>query len=212
MFTGIIETIGTVTEISRRGSYRRLILRPVKRFSDLVLGESIAVDGCCLTVAAIDQDKFTVEASRESVGRTIIENYRVGSRVNLERALRLESRLGGHIISGHVDCVGVIEKIKREGDNLELFVGFPERFAELAVNKGSIAINGISLTINGIEGNNLSVNLIPHTRNNTTVDELKKGDRVNLEFDMIGKYVASLLKKETKAGVVTLDRLKDSGW
>ncbi|SYZ73535.1 Riboflavin synthase [Candidatus Zixiibacteriota bacterium] len=211
MFTGLVETIGTVTEIGQRQNYRTIKIAPDKLFSDLSLGESIAIDGCCLTVIEFGKKEFAVEASPESVSRTIVPDYRGGSRVNLERALLPTGRLGGHFVTGHIDGIGTVSAIKKSGEAFELRVECPSGDRRYIVPKGSIAINGISLTINDINENKLTVNLIPHTRTMTTAGNFKVGDRVNLEFDIIGKYIARFLSQENRNNL-TIDKLMDSGW
>jgi riboflavin synthase len=211
MFTGIIETVGTVNKMSSRGNYRLLTVRPGKPFRNIIRGESIAVDGCCLTVTDFGKDDFKVEASPETVKRTIIDSYRAGARINLERALIATGRLGGHFVTGHIDTVGYAENVVRIGESIELTALFPEEFADLLVAKGSVAVNGISLTVNEISGGRFKVNVIPHTHRATTIENMKAGDRVNLEFDLIGKYVVRLLGEKNK-GSLTIDKLIESGW
>jgi riboflavin synthase len=211
MFTGIVETIGTITEIGQKQNYKALSIMPVIPFMGLSLGESIAVDGCCLTVINLNEKTFIVEASPESIRHTVIGDYKVGTKANLERALQPTSRLGGHFVTGHIDCVGVIDKVKRHGDILEIYMQYSSEYDDYIIPKGSIAVSGISLTVNRVEGNIFSVNLIPHTRNITTIDMLKTGDKVNLEFDIIGKYIAKMLKKEEK-DKLTIEKLINSGW
>jgi riboflavin synthase len=211
MFTGIIETIGTIAELSTTGKYRSLLIVPQKRLDDLTLGDSVAVDGCCLTVVSIGKDNFAVEASPESINLTIIGDYCTGASVNLERALLPSSRLGGHFVTGHIDAVGKIAKINVSRNILEMIIEYPEEYRDLIVKKGSVAINGVSLTVNEIERNQFSVNIIPHTRTATTIDMQKTGDKVNLEFDIIGKYIIRM-KTNEREGKLTLDKLIESGW
>ncbi len=211
MFTGIIETCGVIARIDSRGDYKELRISPESELSDLIIGESIAVDGCCLTMTQKSKDYFAVEVSPESLKLTIIGDYRIGTKVNLERSLLPTTRMGGHFVTGHIDTVGRAEKISKEGNILELTVKYSAAFAELLVTKGSVAINGISLTVNRVEGDSFKVNLIPHTRKVTTLDLLKTGDKVNLEFDLMGKYVVQLLKKNNRDSL-TLDKLIQSGW
>ncbi len=211
MFTGIIETIGMVKKIKARGGYKILTISPAGPLEDLIGGESISVDGCCLTLTEFDKSSFTVEASRETTRLTILKYYKTGSNVNLERALQPSGRLGGHFVTGHVDCRGEIIDVKETGDSIEMTLQFPESFADYVVDKGSIAINGISLTVNRIIGENFTVNLIPFTQAETTINRLKKHDEVNLEFDILGKYVAKFAKKDTKNNI-TINKLIESGW
>jgi riboflavin synthase len=211
MFTGIIETIGTIKKLGRKGNYNLLTIESDKPFDDIQLGESIAVDGCCLTVTAFDRKSFTVEASQETLATTIVGNYKTGMRVNLERALLASGRLGGHIVSGHIDCIANILNINVIGESLEVLVDYPDEFEMYLVPKGSVAINGVSLTVNRVNKKGFSVNLIPHTQRITSPDTWKKKNNVNLEFDILGKYVYRLQNIKPKAGL-TLDKLTKSGW
>lgn len=211
MFTGIIETTGTIAGIRPRGNYKLLTIRPQRRFENLVMGESIAVDGCCLTVTDIAGEGFTVEASQESIAATIVKHYGRKTVVNLERALRPNDRLGGHFVTGHVDCTGEIAALEKKGESLVVAVRFPESFSELIVSKGSVALNGISLTVNNIKGFVFDVNVIPYSLDQTTVGSFKKQAAVNLEFDLIGKYIARMgqLNKGQKS---IIDKLTAYGW
>ncbi len=211
MFTGIIETIGTVKKIKSRGNYKILAVTPDKSSEDMVLGESIAVDGCCLTLIEFGRDSFTVEASQETVRLTILKKYKTGDRVNLERALQLSDRLGGHFVNGHVDCTGNISGLENIGGSIEMTVQFPQSYSDFVIEKGSIAVNGISLTINRVEKDTFTVNLIPFTQGATTISRLKKHDDVNLEFDILGKYAAKFIKKDGKGNII-MSKLIESGW
>ena len=211
MFTGIIATVGSIENIRIRGNYKLLTIKPSRMFDKPEPGESIAVDGCCLTVTEFDKKTFTVEVSQESTRLTIINNYKNGTIVNLERALLPASRLGGHFVSGHVDCKGSIAGTKMIGDSLEISIRFPREFENFLVEKGSIALNGISLTVNVVKGDTFTVNLIPYSQEETTVNSFKAGDEVNLEFDILGKYIARFLNKDKKNNL-TIDKLIESGW
>jgi len=211
MFTGIIETVGQLRRIARRGEYLTLAIAPNKPLENVILGESIAVDGCCLTVTRFDRNGFDVEVSPESVRSTIIGGYQTGRLVNLELAMRADGRFGGHLVSGHIDCAGEIVRAAPKGNGLEIAVQFPEKYRDLVVEKGSIAIDGVSLTINRVNGNIFDVNIIPHTRRETTADRWKEGAMVNLEFDLVGKYILQRLNYQNPAGV-TLEKLAKSGW
>lgn len=210
MFTGIIEAVGTLQQITTRGNYRVLtIAAPFAK--DLADGESVACDGACLTVVAKRGDTFTVEASQETAARTILEEYRAGGKINLERAMRADSRLGGHMVAGHVDTVGAVDYLKPVGESLELAVKFDPQLDLYVIEKGSIAISGVSLTINAIAPGWFNVNLIPYTVGLTTLGSLSSGDKVNLEFDMIGKYIVKLSAGYQQRGL-TIDKLRESGW
>jgi len=211
MFTGIIETVGVIKQIRPRANYKLLTIAPERAFEKVVLGESIAVDGCCLTVTEFDETTFTVEASQETLAMTVVGKYAQDTKVNLERALLATSRLGGHFVSGHVDCIGRVTRATAIGDSVEYAVRYPEKFQRYLVAKGSVAIDGISLTVNKITGSEFTVNLIPHTQAETTSVGWKTGSEVNLEFDLLGKYMVRLLDIETK-GNLTLNKLIESGW
>jgi riboflavin synthase len=195
MFTGIIEEIGEVVEIKDAGDFRAIHVRGKSIFDDLKLGSSIAVNGVCLTVRSIATNVFTAEMSRETLDRTSLGNLGRSSIVNLERPMRAESRFGGHIVQGHVDGIGWIRKFDREGDAWNLKVEYPAAGARYIVEKGSIAVDGISLTVASLQGSSVfSVAIIPHTFENTNLKVTKPGDPVNLEFDVIAKYVETLIK------------------
>ena len=211
MFTGLIETIGLVSELKSRGNYFMMTVTSSIPGDQIEIGESIACDGACLTVTGKEKDRFTVEISQETATRVDMGRLRVGSRINLERAVRLGGRLGGHLVSGHVDTVGRVDYLRPVGQSLELAVAFDRQFDPLVIDKGSIAIDGVSLTINRCRSGWLSVNLIPHTAGETTLSQLKPGDVVNLEFDLIGKYVIKWQQLGASRGV-TEETLHESGW
>lgn len=193
MFTGLIQAIGVLQRIDRQGTDAKMVIRSLSPLTDLELGESIAVDGACLTVAAFQGSVFTADVSVETLSRTTLERKAAGSRLNLERALRLGDRLGGHLVSGHVDGIGVLTERTRDGRSWRLFFKVPAELSRYIVAKGSIAINGISLTVNGCGPDRFDVNIVPHTAGQTTIADLQIGDPVNLETDIIGKYVERFL-------------------
>lgn len=211
MFTGLIQSVGKLSALNTRGNYRILTVSSTLADKSIELGESIACDGACLTVVKSGRGSFVVEASQETAIRTILDHYRVGCRVNLERALRIGDHLGGHFVMGHVDDVGKVDYLRRIGESLELAVTFDPRHDPLVIGKGSIAISGVSLTINQVRSGWLTVNLIPHTAGETNLSALRAGERVNLEFDMIGKYILKA-QGQAASGSLTLDKLKESGW
>jgi len=211
MFTGLIETVGTIKELRARGDYRILSVACKFANDNPTPGESIACDGACLTVVSIDKELFEVEVSQETARRTILSSYTVGSRINLERALKVGGRLGGHFVSGHVDDTGVVDYVRPVGQSLELAVRFDPHFDKLVIDKGSIAINGVSLTVNACRSGWCGVNLIPFTIKETTLGLLQSGHRVNLEFDMIGKYVLKIQGNRTN-NALTREKLIESGW
>ncbi len=211
MFTGLIQTTGSIAVVGSRGNYRLLTIKPDIPFENTELGESVAIDGCCLTVTEFDRSFITVEASQESVSTTIIGKYNSGHKVNLERALMPTDRLGGHMVTGHIDCIGEIVNIRKIGGSTELSIKYPNEYASFLVSKGSVAVNGISLTVNELRENIFEVNIIPHTGQATTVQNFKRGDSVNLEFDIVGKYIARMMKIDSKEGL-TINKLIESGW
>jgi riboflavin synthase len=195
MFTGIIEEIGNVVEIKDATEFRTILVRGKSIFDDLRMGSSIAVNGVCLTVRSIDADTFSAEMSGETLERTTLGILAKGAIVNLERPMRADARLGGHIVQGHVDGIGQIRRFDREADAWNLEVEYPAREASYIVEKGSIAVDGISLTVASLLGSSaFSVAIIPHTFENTNLKEAKAGDPVNLEFDVLAKYVEHLIK------------------
>lgn len=211
MFTGLIETVGRIEELKARGNYTVMTISSALPSDQIVIGESISCDGACLTVVSKDKGRFVVEASQETAEKTTLKHLRVGGMINLERALQVGSRLGGHFVSGHIDCAGSVDYLKPIGDSLELAVKYEAAFDPYVIDKGSIAINGVSLTVNRTRSGWFSVNLIPHTAKETTLEKLKSGDRVNLEFDLIGKYIVKMNTAASKGGL-TVDTLLNSGW
>jgi riboflavin synthase len=193
MFTGLIEDVGEVTAL-HRGERTRLVVRTGRiPPAELVLGESVAVDGCCLTVVAVEAGGFVAEVSPESLARTTLGEARPGTRVNLERAMRLGDRLGGHLVLGHVDGVGRIERRARVGDFVELTVEAPPEVARWLLPKGSVALDGISLTVNEVRDRRFTLMVIPETQQRTGLVGKGEGARVNLEGDVLGKWVARLV-------------------
>ena len=201
MFTGLVQGVGRIVEKYPAGGGMVFCLEAGFELSDPVEGESIAVNGACLTARDIAGRRFLVDVSPESLSRTGLSGLEVGSRVNLERALRLSDRLGGHLVSGHVDALGRIEERRPAGDFTLFTFSLDPKLSRYVIEKGSITINGVSLTVNSCEGNRFSVSIIPHTLAVTTLGELKVGDRVNIEVDIIGKYVEKLLSEQSVASV-----------
>src|SRR5262245_16891549 len=192
MFTGLIESLGTVCLVADIGAGRRRAVRgPNAR--ELAIGESVAVNGACLTVVDIDGDEFAFEVGPETLLRTNLGALTDGDRVNLERSLRVGDRLGGHFVQGHVDAVGIIDARVRQGDWEDVWFRCPGEMTRLMVPKGSIAVDGVSLTLVKVEPERFSVMLIPHTQSATTLGSKTIGDAVNLEADMLAKHVARLL-------------------
>jgi len=192
MFTGIISAIGRIDDIQKPGDWRLKITTPWD-CAKIDLGASIACSGVCLTVVERDADWFAVEVSAESLSRTTIGTWQAGTQINLERALRLGDELGGHIVSGHVDGLAIIDQITRSGDSHELGISVPEALSKFIAEKGSVSLDGISLTVNAIEDSRFGVNIIDHTWGHTTLGHATIGQHLNLEIDMLARYVSRLI-------------------
>lgn len=191
MFTGIVTDIGTIIELEQQGDLRARI-RTGYDTSGIDIGASIASDGVCLTVIALGDDWYDVQISAETVSKTNLDGWKVGSKVNLERALKVGDELGGYIVSGHVDGVAEIVAMAEEGDSTRVTLRAPKDLARFIAPKGSVALNGTSLTVNDVDGCDFGINFIPHTKEVTTWGAAKVGDRVNLEIDTLARYVARL--------------------
>jgi riboflavin synthase len=212
MFTGLVEGVGDITESRRMAEGVRLAVAPPFPVAELALGESIAVSGACLTVVKVEGRAFQVEVSPETLARSTLPSKKVGDRVNLERALRLGDRLGGHLVTGHLDGLGVLRERRQGPSHLELTFEMPAPLAPLVIEKGSIAVDGVSLTVNAVSEQAFTVNIIPYTAKDTTLSGLKVGDRVNLETDIIGKYVARLLAPHLAKSGLTEEFLERHGF
>jgi len=195
MFTGIITDVGRIRAIEPRGD-TRIEIETGYDTHTIEIGASIACSGPCLTVVEKGAGWFAVEASAETLSRTTLGSWQVGTRVNLERALRVGEELGGHIVSGHVDAVARVVDTRPEGDSVRFVFEVPDAFKSYIAAKGSIALDGVSLTVNEVDGNRFGVNVISHTRACTTFGERAKGDAVNMEIDMLARYVARLMERE----------------
>lgn len=211
MFTGLIEGVGRVVSLARRGSGGVVVVdSPI--VSDAVAGDSIAVDGICLTVTGIDGSIALFDVSAETLSRSTLGERHAGDRVNLERALRLGDRLGGHLVTGHVDCVGRIAGRRREGETILFTIQLPPGTGRYVVEKGSVAVDGISLTVNGVRADSFTLTVIPHTGRETTISGRGVGDRVNIEFDVVGKYVERLLGRRSAPGETLGALLEKNGY
>lgn len=198
MFTGIVEAVGTIGAIMRKNDDAHVrIAAGALDLADVALGDSIAVDGICLTVSALVADGFEVDLSGETLERTTLGRRRIGDRVNLEKALALGERLGGHLVSGHVDAVGHVRGREQDGRSVILTIETPRALGRYIAEKGSICVDGVSLTVNRVDGARLAVNLIPHTLETTTLGLLEPGDDVNLEVDMLARYLERLLQGDS---------------
>jgi riboflavin synthase len=212
MFTGLIEDIGRITAIERRGAAALLTLTTALPVSEIAIGESVAVNGACLTVTAKTGTTLTFDVSPETIASTTIRALRGGTSVNLERALRLGERMGGHIVTGHIDCIGRLARSSETSGNRVLEFTLPAENARYLISKGSVAINGISLTVNSVTASGFSVNIIPLTQVATTLADLKAGDEVNIETDIIGKYVERLTRPWNSAVGLSMKTLAENGF
>jgi riboflavin synthase len=212
MFTGLIETVGKVVRIEPKGTAGQLFVQADLPVAEIRLGDSIAVNGACLTVVRIDGDTLCFDVSPETLTCTTLKQVRSGSLVNLERALLVSDRLNGHIVSGHIDCPATIIDRRDLSGNTLLTFRIASAFAKYVVAKGSIAIDGISLTVNSVEDDRFSVNIIPHTLAQTTLLAAKVGNEVNIETDILGKYLERLFSRHRDGGGLSLELLAKSGF
>jgi len=198
MFTGLVEEKGAVLAVEPRAEGRRLWIGAGRVLEDARVGDSIAVSGCCLTIVELRPDAFAVEAVPETLRRTTIGALEAGERVNLERAMRLDQRLGGHLVQGHVDGVAEVRSLVAEGEGRRLALDLPQALARFVAEKGSIAIDGVSLTVAACHGGRCEIALIPHTLAVTTASDYRTGRRVNVEVDLMARYAARLLEENER--------------
>ena len=203
MFTGIIQGLGTITQLQNRGDNIRLTVASKQLdMSDVALGDSIATNGVCLTVVDFSAEHYAADVSAETIKYTGFADYSVGSKVNLEKALRPIDRLGGHIVSGHVDGVGTVKKINHHTDYVEIWISAPTELAKYIAHKGSITVDGVSLTVNDVNGNEFMLWIIPHTLQETVIGTYRPGSKVNLEVDVIARYLERLMLGDKAADKV----------
>lgn len=215
MFTGIIAAIGTIASIEPMNGDARITIRTGKLdMSDVQLGDSIAANGVCLTAIEFGSDFYVADVSSETLRVTTAKSWKVGSSVNLEKALRLQDRLGGHLVSGHVDGVGKVCSIAQDARSWRYELEAPMGIAKYIAAKGSICINGISLTVNHVDGNRFDVNIVPHTRQETTIQHFVEGTEVNLEVDLLARYLERMMTapQETTNSQITPDFLAENGF
>lgn len=215
MFTGIIGEIGRVAGVIREGGGIRLSVEAPSSAPELRVNDSVSVNGACQTVVARTERTFTVQAVEETLSKTTLGELAPGAEVNLELPVRLNERLGGHLVLGHVDCVGTVAGVEVKESSHVVRISFPAPFAKYVIPVGSIAVDGISLTVASAGGNELAVAVIPHTLSKTTLSHAGKGMHVNLEFDVIGKYVERLVSTQKDAptpGTLTAERLREWGY
>lgn len=207
MFTGLVEAVGTVAEVRPgRGATRLAIASPLP-LDEMQDGESISVDGVCLTVARRTRDRFEADAVAETLSRSTLSGMRTGRRVNLERALRAGDRLGGHLVQGHVDAAPPVVRVRRRGQDWRLRIALPPSLRPYVVEKGSIAVSGVSLTVSAVDGASFEVVLIPETVARTTLGELRAGDAVNVEADVVARYLEGLVLGRSPGGMTSAPRI-----
>jgi len=212
VFTGIIKAVGEVGQIARQGGDLRLTIQsPDLPWAELDVGESISVNGVCLTAVAFVSGGFLTDVSAETLAVTTLQQVSVGSRVNLEPALALGERLGGHLVSGHVDCIGTIKAREVDARSVRIDVEVPAEYGRYIAKKGSVCIDGVSLTVNTVAANTFSVNIIPHTAEVTTVKTYEVGGLVNIEVDLLARYLERLLTADDGNGI-TQDFLRANGY
>lgn len=215
MFTGIIEEIGVIKEFSKSGNSALVVVGCKKILEDAKIGDSIAIDGVCQTVTSLSSSSFSAQVSGETLGVTTFSKFKSGMKVNLERALTLNGRLGGHIVTGHIDGLGKVKQIQKLNEFYNIKIEVEKNSTRYIAKKGSITVNGISLTIADIVSNEVSLAIIPHTFENTSLNNLKSGDFVNIEVDILAKYVEKILSTDNNTnGNTTLDEnfLKENGF
>ena len=196
MFTGIIQAIGNISKIDSNGPDSRIVFKAGKmKLDDVKIGDSISVNGVCLSITEKTKDSFSSDLSSETLSLTTFIEMRANSKVNLEKAMSFSSRVNGHLIAGHVDGVGVIKEMKNDGRSILILIEFPEELEKYISKKGSIAVDGVSLTINGTKENTFSINIIPHTLSGSIISEYNIGTKVNIEVDLIARYLEKLVVK-----------------
>jgi riboflavin synthase len=207
MFTGLVEGLGRVVRIENKGKKTGLVICPDFLWPEKNLGESVAVNGVCLTVTRWEEKAFNADVSEESLRLSNLGRLKIQQAVNLERALRLSDRLGGHLVTGHVDGIGRIHEKQNRGSFFLIKIAFPDFLRPFIVRKGSITVDGISLTVNAVREGTFDLTIIPHTLDQTTLGPIKVGDEVNLETDIIGKYVHQFLSLQNKVGPASTSRV-----
>ena len=211
MFTGIIQAQGTIAAIDKVGGDVRLSIRSDGLpFASYAVGESIAVNGVCLTATALRADGFDTDVSTETLSVTSLGDLVIGSKVNLEPSLSFGDRLGGHLVSGHVDCLARVTAVTKDARSIRLVIDIPAEFARYVAKKGSVCVDGVSLTINAVSASSFDLNIIPHTAETTTINQYSVGTAVNIEVDMLARYVERLLAKDPDG--LSVETLKAHGY
>ncbi len=216
MFTGIIEATGQISVIQRSGQDARLTIQSdTLDFSDVKLGDSIASNGVCLTVTALSANSFSADVSGETLSRTLFGSYQTGQRINLEKALLPTTRLGGHLVSGHVDGIALVSHVEKTGQSWQIYLQSPPELSRYIAEKGSVTIDGVSLTVNELTSDGFRLTIVPHTAHETTIQALKAGSKVHLEVDLLARYLERLLQgrqQAAPASAVTMNLLQQSGF
>lgn len=217
MFTGIVEAVGTLTALERKGSDMRICVNAGSLdMSDVKLGDSIATNGVCLTVVEMTSNSYKADLSIETLNKSGFADYQVGDRVNLEKAMLPTTRFGGHIVSGHVDCIGTVVDCQQKGRAFEYWVEIPVELTKYVAEKGSVTVDGISLTVNAVEKSSFKLTIVPHTSSETTINDFRVGRKVNIEVDLLARYMESLLNSRQEEPApeskLTLDFLRDNGF
>ena len=212
MFTGIIEEVGRIDSLKRNGESLELTIGCGLVTEDVSIGDSISVNGVCLTVSRFDDASFTADAVRETVERSSLKGVAPGDPVNLERALKADGRLGGHFVMGHVDCTGTVTAVRPDRNAVLISVRIPDSFAKYIIEKGSVAVDGISLTIATLAGGEFTVSVIPHTLEQTVLRDARAGRIVNIECDVLGKYIERLFGPQAGGGKITEAWMRKLGY
>lgn len=212
MFTGIVTEVGRIARAGRQGGKLVLTVRAPATAPELRINDSVAISGVCQTVVATNGHTFTVEAVEETLRKTTLGNLRVNSAVNLELPMRLDQRIGGHLVLGHVDGVGTVRSVVERDSSWLFTIEIPQQFQAYVIPVGSIAFDGVSLTVAEVQGNLVTVSIIPHTFKNTTFQYLKTGDPVNIELDVVGKYIHRLLHQTQPRSDISIEELKSWGY
>lgn len=212
MFTGLIEEIGTISLIKTLSGAKQITVKASRILDDLKVDDSVCVNGICLTATAIHPDGFEATAVQETLEKSTIRDWKQGQSVNLERALRLSDRLGGHLVQGHVDGVGRVQSIQKLGEGHRIRMAIPKTLSVYVIEKGSIAADGVSLTVAAVLGDLIEIAVIPHTWKQTAMQFVKTGNRMNIEVDLIGKYVRKMMGSESEEPEKTIERLKSMGY
>lgn len=212
MFTGLVEDVGTIRAVGRRGNGLELTIRTAIPLHEVAEGDSIAVDGACLTAERFEADAFVAVAGRETLERTTLARARAGRRVHLERALRLGDRLGGHLVQGHVDGLARVQRVQDAAESWLLWLDLPQELVRYVAAKGSLTVDGVSLTVNEVDGSVARLNVVPHTREVTRLGDLTAGDAVNIEVDILAKYVERLLSAPEPGKGLSLKTLSENGF